>query len=109
MRGLLLTLLRHLEEGDAVPSATTKPVTVTYVQLNTPSDMGNALDTALTIGYQGTLAAYKDQAGNPVWHIELRGPGNPTGVNAGLGDVLIWDGATLNSMSQTVFTTKYQV
>lgn len=90
-----------------MPSATTNPISVTYVLLNTPSDMGNALDTALTIGYRGKVEAYTDEAGTEVWHIELNGPGNSTPVGAGLTDVLIWDGARLESMSQTEFATKY--
>lgn len=102
----LYTILRHLQ-GDIVPSATTKPVTVTYVLLNTPADMGNALNTALGIGYRGKVEAYQDGANGNKWHIELNGPGNPTPVGAGLGDVLIWDPPRLASMSQTDFTVKF--
>jgi hypothetical protein len=91
-----------------MPSATTKPVSVTYVPLNSPSDLGDALNTALSIGYRGKLEAYTDPTtGNAVWRLELNGPGNPTPVNAGLGDVLIWDETSLASMSQTVFADKY--
>lgn len=90
-----------------MPSATTKPVNVTYIPLDTPADMGNALSLALGIGYRGTIEAYADSASNEVWHIQLIGPGNPLPVNAALGDVLIWDATSLTSMTQAVFLTKY--
>lgn len=90
-----------------MPSATTKPQTVTYFALNTPGDLGEALNTALAIGYRGKVEAYPDGNGNAVWHIELNGPGNPSPVVAGLGDVFTWDGLRLESMAQDAFSAKY--
>lgn len=90
-----------------MPNATTKSVTVTYLPLNTPADMGNALNAALTVGYRGSVSASKDAQGTENWLIELNGPGNPDPVQAPLGNVLVWDGTYLKAMTQAQFTAGY--
>lgn len=92
-----------------MPTATTKPTTVSFWKLTTPEEMGTALSKVLAFGYRGAIQAFKDDKGTDVWRLELNGPGNPVPVVAGLGDVLIKDGASLTTMSQQAFTDKYTV
>lgn len=90
-----------------MPNATTKPVTITYLPLDTPADMGNALSAALTIGYRGTISASLDAQGTATWLIELNGPGNPEPVQAPLGNVLVWDATYVKTMTAAQFTAGY--
>lgn len=90
-----------------MPNATTNSITVTYLPLDTPASLGDALAAALTIDYRGSISASKNAQGVATWLIELNGPGNPDPVQAPLGDVLVWDGTYLKAMTPAQFAAGY--
>ena len=94
-------------------SATPNPVEVTCIPLGTPADLGNALNAALSFGYRGTVSVHLNGMEQPVWLVELNGPGNvdqlgrEVPVHATLGDVFVWDQTKLDAMTQEAFDVKY--
>lgn len=70
-------------------SAKTVQLDVVIVTLDTYDDMGGALQAALGVGYWGTITAHRSD-GTDMWGVELHGPGNPTPVQAKMGERLIW-------------------
>lgn len=96
-----------------MPAATANPSSVTYIPLDDLSDTGNALKIASTFGYIGKVETALDAQGEVVWAIELNGRGNadaagrPLPVMARLGEVLVWDGMRLDSLSREIFDAKY--
>lgn len=90
-----------------MPTAVANSVSVDYRSLDTPLAWGDAQNWALGFGYRSTVEVYTDESGNPVWHIELNGPGNLLPVSAGLTDVLVWDEVSMNALTQDAFAARY--
>lgn len=87
-----------------MPGAIANSISVDYRSLNmSGADWGIALDWARSLGFRGTVEVYTDEFSNVIWNIEL----NPGPITAGVGEVLVWDGTRMESMTQELFNTKY--
>lgn len=93
-----------------MPQATCNLVDIMFIPLDTPADMGNALDHALGIGYRGSVSAFAFN-GAEHWRIELNGPGNAQPLIAGMGDVFVWREVSgfLSAMTKDAFNQTFTV
>lgn len=90
-------------------TAMTKAAPVKYWELNEAVDMTTANIDVLEYEYTGTVGAYKDGNGLNVVELNLQGPQPNQTIRAHLGDVLVWDGRTLQNMRIEVFQDQYDI
>lgn len=83
----------------------TNSIPVTWFSLVAPSDFVECMVDLLAIQYTGQLSSAFDPNGNPQWLLRISGPPGSTftAIQAGLGDVLVWNGNTLECMNQASF------
>jgi hypothetical protein len=85
-----------------MPTATSKPVDVTYMPMTDWSGLAKALHDAEALGYFGVVANEQSKG----WSLSLTGPGQARLV-AQIGQVLIWNGTVMSVMNQTDFAGAY--
>jgi len=81
-------------------------VSVVYETIDSPTEMATQLAAALPRGWHGTITALR-QDSTDFWALVLTTPANIAPVNVGIGDVLLWDGTTYQSMSAADFAERY--
>lgn len=71
-------------------NARTKAAPVEWYPLESAADLGTALDALRANNYTGTFSTEMQNGSVVIGGIDMIGPGNPDGVKASLGDVLLW-------------------
>lgn len=85
--------------------ATTRTTTeVTYFLVRNNVEMVQALAELLTLGHRGKIEAYLNLSQVTVWQMEVNGPGAPSPVIVGFGDVIVWDETFLRVMAVDEFS-----
>lgn len=93
-----------------MPSAVSKANPVTYLSLDTEANIAQAIKAALNIGYTVDLVASPGTSPDPPsWFFTFTGPGNPNGVPAVKGDIVVWhpEAQYLESMTADRFAQLY--
>lgn len=72
-------------------NATAKANPVSFYWIESHTDITPCMEAVGTLGYSGVATATAVDGGQVIWALTLNGPGQ-TGLQAVIGNVVVWDG-----------------